>query len=148
MTYFVAYSAALIVFGALDAIWLTTMASRLYRPALGEILLDNLRIAPAIAFYFLYPIGLVVFAAMPAVRSGSAGMALAYGALFGLLAYATYDLTNYATLRNWTLQITIVDLIYGTVVEEPDVMSRATTRRVGSLLELWRRWRRADGASL
>ena len=53
MTYFVAYSAALIVFGALDAIWLTTMASRLYRPALGEILLDNLRIAPAIAFYCL-----------------------------------------------------------------------------------------------
>ena len=116
MTYFVAYVAALIVFGALDAIWLTTMASRLYRPALGEILLDDLRIAPAIAFYFLYPIGLVVFAAMPAVRSGSAGMALTFGALFGLLAYATYDLTNYATLRNWTLQITIVDLIYGTVV--------------------------------
>jgi len=116
MIHLVAYAAALIVFGALDAIWLTTMASRLYRPALGEILLDNLRIAPAVAFYFLYPIGLVVFAAMPAVRSGSAGVALTYGALFGLLAYATYDLTNYATLRNWTLQITIVDLMYGTVV--------------------------------
>jgi uncharacterized membrane protein len=116
MTHLVAYIAALIVFGILDAIWLTTMSSRLYRPALGEILLDKLRIAPAVLFYFLYPIGLVVFAAMPAVRSGSAGTALAYGALFGLLAYATYDLTNYATLRNWTLQITVIDLIYGTVV--------------------------------
>jgi uncharacterized membrane protein len=116
MTHIVAYIASLIVFGILDAIWLTTMASRLYRPALGEILLDNLRIAPAVLFYFLYPIGLVVFAAMPAVRSGSAGTALAYGALFGLLAYATYDLTNYATLRNWTLQITVIDLVYGTVV--------------------------------
>lgn len=116
MTYIVAYIASLVVFGVLDAIWLMTMTSRLYRPALGEILLGDLRIAPAIVFYFLYPVGLVVFAAMPALRSGSAGMALAYGALFGLLAYATYDLTNYATLRNWTLQITLIDLAYGTVV--------------------------------
>ncbi|MBX3584694.1 MAG: DUF2177 family protein [Rhizobiaceae bacterium] len=116
MTYIVSYLAALLVFGILDAIWLTTMASRLYRPVLGDILLENLRFAPALVFYFLYPIGLVVFAAMPALRSGSVGTALAYGALFGLLAYATYDLTNYATLRNWTLQITLIDLAYGTIV--------------------------------
>ncbi len=116
MTYIVAYIASLIVFGILDAIWLTTMASRLYRPALGDILLADLRIAPALVFYFLYPIGLVVFAAMPAFRNGSAGQALAYGALFGLLAYATYDLTNYATLRNWTLQVTLIDLAYGAIV--------------------------------
>jgi uncharacterized membrane protein len=116
MTYIIAYVASLIVFGVLDAIWLTTMASRLYRPALGEILLDDLRLVPALAFYFLYPIGLVVFAAIPAVRAESAATAIAYGALFGFLAYATYDLTNYATLRNWTLQITIIDLVYGAVV--------------------------------
>jgi uncharacterized membrane protein len=116
MPYIASYLAALVVFGVLDAIWLTTMASRLYRPALGEILLDNLRIAPALAFYFLYPVGLVLFAAMPAVRSGSAATALCHGALFGLLAYATYDLTNYATLRNWTVHITVIDLVYGTVV--------------------------------
>lgn len=116
MVYIVAYVAALIVFGILDAIWLTTMTSRLYRPVLGEILLQDLRIAPALVFYFLYPIGLVVFAAMPALRTGSAGTALLYGALFGLLAYATYDLTNYATLRVWTLQITLIDLAYGAVV--------------------------------
>lgn len=116
MPYIVSYVAALIVFGILDAIWLTTMASRLYRPALGNILLDKLRFAPALVFYFLYPIGLVVFAAMPALSSGSAGTALGYGMLFGLLAYATYDLTNYATLRNWTLHITLIDLAYGTIV--------------------------------
>lgn len=116
MPYIVSYFAALVVFGILDAIWLTTMANRLYRPALGDILLENLRFAPALAFYFLYPIGLVVFAAMPALRIGSAGAALGYGALFGLLAYATYDLTNYATLRNWTLQITLIDLAYGAIV--------------------------------
>lgn len=116
MSYVVAYVASLVVFGLLDALWLTTMTSRFYRPALGDILLDNLRLAPALVFYFLYPVGLVVFAEMPAVRAGSAGTALAYGALFGLLAYATYDLTNYATLRSWTLQLAIVDLIYGTIV--------------------------------
>lgn len=116
MTYIVAYIASLIVFGALDAIWLTTMTSRIYRPVLGDILLSDLRIAPALAFYLLYPVGLVVFATMPALRAGSAGTALAHGALFGLIAYATYDLTNYATLRSWTLQITLIDLAYGTVV--------------------------------
>jgi uncharacterized membrane protein len=116
VTYIVAYIASLIVFGALDAIWLTTMTSRIYRPVLGDILLSDLRIAPALAFYLLYPVGLVVFAAMPALRAGSAGTALAHGALFGLIAYATYDLTNYATLRSWTLQITLIDLAYGTVV--------------------------------
>lgn len=115
MIYIVAYVASLIVFGVLDAIWLTTMASRLYRPVLGEILLDDLRVAPALFFYFLYPVGIVVFAAIPVLKAGSAGMALGYGALFGLLAYATYDLTNYATLRAWTLHITVIDLIYGAV---------------------------------
>jgi uncharacterized membrane protein len=116
MTYIVSYLASLVVFGALDAIWLTTMTSRLYRPVLGDLLLDNLRIGPALAFYFLYPIGLVVFAAMPALKSGSVGTALGYGALFGFLAYATYDFTNYATLKVWTLQITVIDLLYGAVV--------------------------------
>jgi uncharacterized membrane protein len=115
MIYVVAYIAALIVFGILDAIWLSTMASRLYRPALGDTMLDKLRVAPALVFYLLYPIGIVVFAAMPAVQAASAGIALSYGALFGLLAYATYDLTNYATLRKWTLKLAVIDLVYGSV---------------------------------
>jgi uncharacterized membrane protein len=116
VTYFIAYVASLIVFGLLDGIWLMTMTSRLYRPALGEILLDNLRSTPALTFYLLFPIGLVVFAVAPALKSGSFAMAIGYGALLGLIAYGTYDLTNYATLRNWTMQITLVDLLYGTVV--------------------------------
>jgi len=111
----VAYVAALVVFGILDAIWLSTMASRLYRPALGDTMLDKLRIAPALVFYLLYPVGIVVFAATPAIESGSAGIAMSYGALFGLLAYATYDLTNYATLRRWTLKLAVIDLVYGSV---------------------------------
>lgn len=116
MTYLSAYIAVLLVFGALDAIWLTTMSNLLYRPTLGDILLPGLRVAPALAFYLLYPIGVLIFAATPALKSGSVTTALVYGALFGAFAYGTYDLTNFATLRNWTLQITLLDIVYGAVV--------------------------------
>jgi uncharacterized membrane protein len=113
MTYVVAYLAVLIVFGTIDAVWLTTMGPLLYRPALGDILAPALRVAPAIAFYLLYPVGIVVFAVLPGLRAQSPLAAAALALLFGALAYATYDLTNYATLRNWTLQITVIDIGYG-----------------------------------
>jgi uncharacterized membrane protein len=113
MTYVVAYVAVLIVFGTIDAVWLTTMGALLYRPALGDILAQNLRVVPAIAFYLLFPVGIVVFAVLPGLRAQSPLTAAALALLFGALAYATYDLTNYATLRNWTLQITVVDIGYG-----------------------------------
>jgi uncharacterized membrane protein len=113
MSYAVAYVAVLIVFGAIDAAWLSTMGPLLYRPALGDILAQSLRIAPAIAFYLVYPIGVVVFAVLPALRAQTPFTAASLALLFGALAYATYDLTNYATLRNWTLQITVLDIGYG-----------------------------------
>ena len=113
MTYVIAYVAILIVFGAIDAAWLTTMGPLLYRPALGDILAQSLRVAPAIAFYLAYPIGVLVFAVLPALRAQSPLTAFGLALLFGALAYATYDLTNYATLRNWTLQITVLDIVYG-----------------------------------
>src|ERR1700734_1543899 len=113
MTYVIAYVAVLIVFGTIDAVWLTTMGALLYRPALGDILAQNLRVAPAVAFYLLYPIGVVAFAVLPGLRAQSPLAAAALALLFGALAYATYDLTNYATLRNWTLQITVIDIGYG-----------------------------------
>ena len=113
MSYVIAYLAVLIVFGAIDAMWLSTMGPLLYRPALGDILAPALRIAPAIAFYLMYPIGVVVFAVLPALRAQTPLAAVALALLFGALAYATYDLTNYATLRNWTLQIAVLDIGYG-----------------------------------
>jgi len=116
MSSLVAYVLVLVVFGASDAVWLTTMGPVLYRPTLGDILLTRLRIGPAIAFYLMYPVGLVIFAAAPAIKSGSVTSSLIYGALFGAFAYATNDLTNYATLKNWTLQITLGDIVYGAVV--------------------------------
>ena len=113
MTYLVPYVAVLVVFGIIDAAWLNSMGKLLYRPALTDILLEDLRIAPAILFYLAYPIGIVVFAVMPGLREGSLLIAFTYALLFGALAYGTYDLTNYATLRHWTLKITVIDICYG-----------------------------------
>jgi uncharacterized membrane protein len=113
MAYFVAYVVALITFGAIDAIWLTFMGPVVYRPVLADILASNLRLAPAVAFYVAYPVGIVVFAVIPGLGSGSPGNSFMLALLFGAIAYATYDLTNYATLRIWTLQITVLDICYG-----------------------------------
>jgi len=109
-----AYAAALVVFLALDAVWLSTMAQRLYRPAIGHLMRDGFALAPALAFYLLYLLGLVVFAVLDGLARGRATVAGARGALFGLVAYATYDLTNQATLRDWPWAVTLVDLCWGT----------------------------------
>lgn len=116
MTYGVSYLAALITMVVIDLAWLGVMAPRFYRPILGDIGLENVNISPAIAFYLIYPIGVVIFAVSPALKDGSVGTALLYGALFGFFTYATYDLTNHATLRNWTAQLTLVDVAWGTVL--------------------------------
>lgn len=116
MRFVAGYIAFLVAFGICDAIWLGTMTARLYRPALSDLIVEQVRYWPAALFYFGFPLGVVHFALMPALRDGSASAALLNGALIGLLAYATYDLTNYATLRPWTLTITLADLAYGTIV--------------------------------
>ena len=89
------------------------MAPRFYKPTLGDIMLPGFKLPPAIVFYLLYPAGLVIFAIAPALSGGVMGTAALYGALFGLFTYATYDLTNQATLRNWTSQLTLVDAAWG-----------------------------------
>lgn len=116
MIYVVAYLITFAAFAAIDISWLMFMGAKLYKETLGDILAPQIRMGPAIAFYLLYPIGLVVFAVYPSLKSGSVGAAAFYGALFGFMAYATYELTNYATLRNWTLGITVIDIIYGAAV--------------------------------
>lgn len=133
--YAVTYLAILLPFGMLDAVWLSLMGPRLYRPTLGDILLTNVNLPAAIAFYLIYPIGILVFATLPALKAGSVGPALMYGALFGLLAYATYDLTNQATLRNWTLQLTLADMAWGAVASGlAGAASFYITRTVGGWL--------------
>ena len=116
MIYALLYVMVLLPLGMAEAIWLNTMGRRLYRPVLGDILLESPRIAPAIVFYLIYPAGLVIFAALPAIAAGSVTLAILYAALFGAFTYATYDLTNFATLRNWTLQLTVIDVCWGSVL--------------------------------
>ncbi len=108
-----AYAVAAGVFLLLDAVWLTTMASRLYRPAIGHLMRPDFDLTAAALFYTLYLLGIVVFV----VRSAqSSGQAFARGALFGLICYATYDLTNQATLVGWPWHVTVVDLVWGAFV--------------------------------
>ena len=116
MTYLASYAAALLVFVIGDMIWLGTMVSRFYRPILEEVLLPTVNLPAAIVFYLLYPLGLVIFAITPALKAGSATTALLYGALFGFFTYATYDLSSFATLKNWTIQLTVVDMVWGTIL--------------------------------
>lgn len=116
MNFAIAYVTVLIVFGIIDAIWITQVMLGHYRTMLGDIMIDNVRIWPALAFYFAFPIGIVVFAVMPGLREGSTLMAFGLGLLFGALCYATYDLTNYATIKVWSPSIAIADIAYGAVV--------------------------------
>ena|SRR6056297_1255911 len=113
MSFIVAYVTVLLVFGAFDAVWISQVALPLYRDMLGEGLLQSIRIWPAIVFYFAFPVGIVVFAVRPALRDGRVGTAIGLGALYGALCYGTYDLTNYATLDVWRLDVTVVDIVYG-----------------------------------
>jgi uncharacterized membrane protein len=116
MTYVTGYVAALLTFLLVDMAWLSTMAPRFYRPTLGDIAISGVNLPPAIMFYALYPVGLIIFATIPALKNGSISTAVVSGALFGFFTYATYDLTNHATLRNWTLQLTLIDVAWGTIL--------------------------------
>lgn len=111
-----AYIAAGIAFLIADAIWLTTMADMLYRPLLGDKLAPQFKLVPAITFYLIYIFGIVFFAVEPAIASGKLAKAMLNGAVLGFVAYATYDLTNQATLRDWPLAITLADIMWGTIV--------------------------------
>lgn len=112
----VAWIVAALVFLALDAVWLTTMHERLYKPLIGEMLAPAPSLGPAIAFYLIYVSGIVFFAVMPGLERSSLTKTLINAAAFGLVAYATYDLTNQATLRVWDIRVTLADLAWGVFV--------------------------------
>lgn len=112
----VAYAAALVVMAALDMVWLGTTFRTVYLPALGNVMSAQARVPAAIAFYLIYPIGLVFFAISPALRAGEWTAALISGALFGFFVYMTYDLTNLATLKEWSLKVSLIDIAWGAVL--------------------------------
>jgi uncharacterized membrane protein len=113
MPYAAAYIASLVAFVAMDFGWLSFASGRLYRPILGDLLAPKVGIAPGIAFYLIYMLGILVLAVAPALRSGQASRAALSGAVLGLAAYATYDLTNQATLRTWSIKLTLLDMGWG-----------------------------------
>lgn len=110
------YAIALPVFFAIDMIWLGLVAKDFYRGQIGMLMKSNINWTAAILFYLLFIVGLVLFVITPAVEKGSWTYALLFGALFGLITYATYDLTNLATLKDWSLWVSIVDLGWGAVL--------------------------------
>ncbi|MCB9783970.1 MAG: DUF2177 family protein [Candidatus Omnitrophica bacterium] len=116
MYYLKLYLATLLAFVVIDGLWLGLVAKNFYQKHLGEMLRDNPNWIAAILFYLLFIGGLVIFAILPGLQAESAKKALLLGALFGLMTYATYDLTNLATLKGWPLKVTVVDLIWGTIL--------------------------------
>lgn len=114
--FLIAYLASVVVFLAIDFVWLTLANRFLYQPQLGHLLAEQPNLVVAAGFYLVYVIGIVVFAVLPAANAGSWLMALGLGALLGLVAYGTYDFTNLATLRDWPPLVTIVDLAWGTAL--------------------------------
>lgn len=110
------YCIALPIFFGLDMVWLGVVAKTFYTKQIGFLMTPKVNWAAAILFYLLFLAGLVVFVIAPAVEKDSWMRALRLGALFGLITYATYDLTNLATLKDWPLALTMVDLIWGTIL--------------------------------
>jgi uncharacterized membrane protein len=110
----IAYLASGLAMLGLDIVWLSLTASRLYKPELGDLMLAKFNATPAVLFYLLYVFGIVMLAVLPALAERRLAVALLRGALLGLVAYGTYDLTNQATLRNWSTLVTVADLCWGT----------------------------------
>ncbi len=110
------YAIALGIFLVIDLIWLTVIAKRLYAEHLGYLMAPKPNLIAALVFYMLFIVGVMVFVVNPALSAGSWLKALLPGLLFGLVTYATYDLTNLATVKDWPILITVIDLIWGSAV--------------------------------
>jgi len=112
--YLAGYLAAVLVIVALDMLWLGVVAKATYQQAIGHLMAEKPQLLAALAFYLLYPAGLMIFAVMPQAEDAAWGKTVLTGALFGFFAYATYDLSNLATLRNWPIGLTLMDMAWGT----------------------------------
>jgi uncharacterized membrane protein len=116
MAYVVAYIATAIVFLGLDALWLSKIALGMYRQELGSLLLEKPNLPIAAGFYLLYVVGIVVLAIVPALTDGGWVKALLLGAVLGLVAYGTYDITNLSTLKGWSTRLALIDIAWGTAL--------------------------------
>ncbi|HSS15073.1 MAG TPA: DUF2177 family protein [Rhizomicrobium sp.] len=114
MAYLIAYVVCILVIGGLDFLWLSNTSGPLYHRDLAPLLADNPNMIVAVIFYLLFVVGILIFAVRPALANGDWRTAMLFGALFGFFAYATYDLTNFATMKVWTLRVTLLDIAWGT----------------------------------
>ncbi|TYC55826.1 DUF2177 family protein [Rhodobacterales bacterium] len=112
----IAYVITVTAFLGADYIWLAHVSRGFYADRIGHLMMDKPNLGAAAGFYAVYVIGILVFAVVPALKSGSLGTAIVYGALFGFFTYATYDMTNFATLKNWPVTVVVVDVLWGTVL--------------------------------
>jgi uncharacterized membrane protein len=110
------YLAAVVVIVALDMVWLGLIAKSMYQQAIGHLMAEQPKLLAALVFYVLYPAGLMIFAVMPHAEDPAWAKTVLMGALFGFFAYATYDLSNLATLRNWPVGLTLIDMAWGTLL--------------------------------
>lgn len=116
MPYVIAYVSTAVVFFGIDYLWLSRIAIGFYRRRIGGLLLETPNFAAAGLFYLVYVAGIVYFAVMPAVAGGGWMAALVGGAFLGLIAYGTYDMTNLATLKDWSLSVSLVDMAWGSLL--------------------------------
>lgn len=110
------FAVVLLVLIVGDAVWLSYFAKAMFRPVLGGILLDTPRWSAAILFYLIYAAGVMAFPLAMGLHKASMGTAILYGALFGFLAYMTYDLTNLATIKAWTVPLALIDMGWGALL--------------------------------
>lgn len=110
------WGATAFVFLVIDAIWLGLVATSFYARALGDLMLEQPKLGIAALFYVGYTFAVVLLVSAPAAKTGSLGQAILYGAVFGLAAYGTYDITNMSTLKNWPVTMSLVDMAWGTVL--------------------------------
>lgn len=112
----ISYLLTFVVFLLVDLLWLGIIAKNIYQKYLGDLLSDKVNWTAAFIFYFIYVAGVSIFAIYPAVQKDSVFNAIMMGALFGLFTYATYDLTNLATLKGWPLPIVFIDILWGVIL--------------------------------
>lgn len=127
----VAFGVTAVVFLILDAIWLGVISRNLYQREIGELLLPKPNFGAAAVFYVIYLVGLVYFCVVPGVAGHSVSRGLLNGAMFGIVAYATYDLTNLATLKGWSTTLVFIDIAWGAVASAAaSAVAVAITTRV------------------
>lgn len=115
-TFLIKFLVTFLVFLGIDSVWLLLIAKNFYSKTIGHLMSDKPNLIAALVFYIFYVVGIIVFAINPALKDKSPMTAIQLGAFLGFIAYATYDLTNLATLKNWPVHVTLIDVLWGTLL--------------------------------